>query len=102
MPSQRPAHAQSTTDCSERTLLDKEQAVNELTARVGKPAPSVSQHLDGLSMTRLVRTRAEGTQVFYRLENEQVARLVGETVYNAEHSGREVSRSRHGDDARPR
>ena len=99
MPSLRPAHAQSTTDCSERTLLDKEQAVNELAARVGKPAPSVSQHLAGLSMTRLVRTRAEGTQVFYRLENEQVARLVGETVYNAEHSGPEVSRSRHGDDA---
>lgn len=73
-------------------LIDQELAVNELATRVGKPAPSVSQHLAKLRMARLVRTRREGTQVFYRLENEHVARLVRDAVDNAEHSGPEVPR----------
>jgi DNA-binding transcriptional ArsR family regulator len=73
-------------------LIDQELAVNELAARVGKPGPSVSQHLAKLRMARLVRTRQEGTQVFYRLENEHVARLVRDGVYNAEHAGPEVPR----------
>ena len=73
-------------------LIDQELAVNELAARVGKPAPSVSQHLAKLRMARLVRTRREGTQVFYRLENEHVGRLVRDAVYNAEHAGAEVPR----------
>ena len=71
-------------------LIDQELAVNELATRVGKPAPSVSQHLAKLRMARLVRTRREGTQVFYRLENEHVAQLVRDAVYNAEHAGPEV------------
>jgi DNA-binding transcriptional ArsR family regulator len=73
-------------------LIDQELAVNEMAARVGKPAPSVSQHLAKLRMARLVRTRREGTQVFYRLENEHVAQLVRDAVYNAEHAGPEVPR----------
>jgi DNA-binding transcriptional ArsR family regulator len=73
-------------------LIDQEMAVNELAQRLGKPAPSVSQHLAKLRMARLVRTRREGTQVFYRLENEHVARLVRDAVYNAEHAGPELPR----------
>jgi DNA-binding transcriptional ArsR family regulator len=73
-------------------LIDQELAVNELAARVGKPAPSVSQHLAKLRMARLVATRREGTQVFYRLENEHVGQLVRDAVYNAEHAGPEVPR----------
>ena len=53
-----------------------------------------------LRMARLVRTRREGTQVFYRLENEHVARLVRDAVYNAEHAGPEVPRH-HADEAAP-
>jgi DNA-binding transcriptional ArsR family regulator len=71
-------------------LIDRELAVNELAQRLGKPAPSVSQHLAKLRMARLVGTRRKGTQVFYRLENEHVARLVRDAVYNAEHAGPEV------------
>jgi DNA-binding transcriptional ArsR family regulator len=63
-----------------------EMSVNDLAARVGKPAPSVSQHLAKLRMARLVRTRREGTQVFYRLENDHVGQLVIDAVYNAEHA----------------
>ena len=35
-------------------------------------------------MARLVRTRRDGNQVFYRLENDHVARLVLDAVHNAE------------------
>jgi ArsR family transcriptional regulator, zinc-responsive transcriptional repressor len=73
-------------------LIDQELAVNELADRLGKPAPSVSQHLAKLRMARLVRTRREGTQVFYRVENEHVAQLVRDAVYNAEHAGPELPR----------
>jgi DNA-binding transcriptional ArsR family regulator len=67
-------------------LADRELSVNDLAARVGKPAPSVSQHLAKLRMARLVRTRREGTQVFYRLENDHVRQLVTDAVHNAEHA----------------
>jgi DNA-binding transcriptional ArsR family regulator len=67
-------------------LLGQELSVNELAAEVGKMPASVSQHLAKLRMTRLVQTRREGTQVFYRLENEHVAQLVTDAVHNAEHS----------------
>lgn len=68
-------------------LVDREMSVNDLADRVGKPAPSVSQHLSKLRMARLVRTRREGTQVIYRLENEHVRQLVTDAVFNAEHAG---------------
>jgi DNA-binding transcriptional ArsR family regulator len=68
-------------------LTGEELPVNELATRIGKPAPSVSQHLAKLRMARLVRTRREGTQVFYRLENDDVGQLVADAVYNAEHAG---------------
>lgn len=67
-------------------LIDRELSVNELATEVGKMPASVSQHLAKLRMTRLVRTRREGTQVFYRLENEHIAQLVTDAIYNADHA----------------
>lgn len=67
-------------------LVDTELSVTDLAAAVGKPGPAVSQHLAKLRMARLVRTRREGNQVFYRLENDHVARLVLDAVHNAEHA----------------
>ncbi len=68
-------------------LTSGELSVNELADLVGKPAPSVSQHLAKLRMARLVRTRRDGTTVYYSLENEHVEQLVTDAVYNAEHAG---------------
>jgi DNA-binding transcriptional ArsR family regulator len=68
-------------------LVDRELSVNELAEHVGKPAPSVSQHLAKLRMARLVRTRRDGTTIFYSLENEHVRQLVSDAVFNAEHAG---------------
>src|SRR5882757_10785718 len=69
------------------SLANHEMSVNELAEHVGKPAPSVSQHLAKLRMARLVRTRRDGTTIFYTLENEHVRQLVSDAVFNAEHAG---------------
>lgn len=68
-------------------LSGSELSVNELAERVGKPAPSVSQHLAKLRMARLVQTRRAGTTIFYSLENEHIRQLVVDAVHNAEHAG---------------
>jgi DNA-binding transcriptional ArsR family regulator len=78
-------------------LTGGESSVNELAERVGKPAPSVSQHLAKLRMARLVRTRRAGTTIHYSLENEHVRQLVVDAVFNAEHAGPGVP-SHHRDD----
>ncbi|OBG27660.1 transcriptional regulator [Mycobacterium alsense] len=69
------------------SLTHSEMSVNELAEHVGKPAPSVSQHLAKLRMARLVRTRRNGTTIFYSLENDHVRQLVIDAVRNAEHAG---------------
>ena len=68
-------------------LTDREMSVSELAEHVGKPAPAVSQHLAKLRMARLVRTRRDGTTIFYSLDNDHVAQLVTDAVFNAEHAG---------------
>jgi len=68
-------------------LIGREMSVNDLAVHVGKPAPSVSQHLAKLRMARLVRTRRDGTSIFYSLDNDHVGQLVTDAVFNAEHAG---------------
>jgi DNA-binding transcriptional ArsR family regulator len=67
-------------------LLDGEMAVNELAEAVGKSQAGVSQHLAKLRLARLVRTRKQGNQVFYRIENSHAGQLVEDAIYHAEHS----------------
>src|SRR6201996_7965707 len=78
-------------------LTGSELSVNDLAEQVGKPAPSVSQHLAKLRMARLVRPRREGTTIFYSLENEHVSQLVADAVFNAEHAGPGVPAHHRGD-----
>ena len=68
-------------------LVSREMSVNDLATHIGKPAPSVSQHLAKLRMARLVRTRREGTTIFYSLDNDHIGQLVTDAVFNAEHAG---------------
>lgn len=82
-------------------LTAGELSVNELAERVGKPAPSVSQHLAKLRMARLVCTRRAGTTIFYGLENEHVGQLVTDAVFNAEHAGPGVPAHHRSDVLRP-
>ena len=73
-------------------LLDAELSVGELADAVGRPAAGVSQHLAKLRMARLVRTRPQGTQVFYRIENSHVRQLVQDVFYHADHASAGVPR----------
>src|ERR1700744_6030810 len=79
------------------SLTNREMSVNELAEPVGNPAPSASQHLAKLRMARLVRTRRDGTTIFYSLENDHVRQLVMDAVFNAEHAGPGVPRHHRAD-----
>jgi ArsR family transcriptional regulator len=68
-------------------LVRQEMSVRDLADHVGKPAPSVSQHLAKLRMARLVRTRREGTTIYYSVDNDHIKQLVTDAVFNAEHAG---------------
>lgn len=68
-------------------LVARELSVGDLAAHIGKPAPSVSQHLAKLRMARLVRTRRDGTSIYYSLDNDHIRQLVTDAVFNAEHAG---------------
>ena len=68
-------------------LIGREMAMNELATEVGKPAATVSRHLSRLRLTRMVTTRRERTQVFYRLASDHLGQRVLDAVHNAEHAG---------------
>ena len=82
-------------------LAEGEMSVNDLAVTIGKPGPSVSQHLAKLRMARLVRTRREGTTIFYQLENDHVRRLIIDGLHNAEHAGPSVPAHHQGADVIP-
>jgi len=72
------------------SLLDAELSVGQLVAATGKSSTGVSQHLARLRMARLVQTRRQGTQVFYRVDSDHVRQLVQDAIFHAEHAGAEV------------
>ena len=65
-------------------LLHGEHSVNNLADHVGATSAAVSQHLSKLRLARLVKTRREGTYVFYLAENAHVRRLVEEALFHAD------------------
>lgn len=68
-----------------RVLLEGEQSVNELADVVGVQPAAVSQHLAKLRLARLVRSRRQGTRVFYVVDDVHVRRLVHEVLSHADH-----------------
>ena len=68
-------------------LVGRELSVGDLAGHIGKPTPGVSQHLAKLRMARLVRTRRDGTTIYYSLDNDHIRQLVTDAVFNAEHAG---------------
>ena len=71
-------------------LLEGESSVNALASAAGKAQTGVSQHLAKLRMARLVQTRRQGNQIFYRIESDHVRQLVRDAVHHAEHTSGEV------------
>ena len=56
-------------------LAQGERSVEELANEISQSVANTSQHLQVLARAGLVRTRREGTRVFYRLASEQVGDL---------------------------
>jgi DNA-binding transcriptional ArsR family regulator len=66
-------------------LLHGEHSVNLLAEHVGAQPAAVSQHLAKLRLARMVRTRREGTHVFYLAQDDHVRRIVEEALFHADH-----------------
>ncbi len=60
--------------------------MNQLAEVVRRAPAGVSQHLAKLRLAGLVRTRRQGNQVFYRIENEHVEQLVEDAIFHSEHA----------------
>jgi len=56
-------------------LAQGERSVEEIAGEISQSVANTSQHLQVLSRSGLVRTRREGTRVFYRLASERVGDL---------------------------
>ncbi len=66
-------------------LTEKEYSVNELSEGVAVTPSAVSHHLAKLRAIRLVRTRREGNQIFYSIDDSHVAALFREALYHLDH-----------------
>ncbi len=71
-------------------LTGRELSVNELSACVAVSASAVSHHLAQLRAIRLVRTRREGNQIFYSIDDSHVAALFREALYHLDHVRRNL------------
>jgi DNA-binding transcriptional ArsR family regulator len=56
-------------------LAQGERSVEEIATEISQSASNTSQHLQVLARAGLVRTRREGTRVFYRLASDRVGDL---------------------------
>ncbi len=66
-------------------LTEHEYSVNELSECVAVSASAVSHHLTKLRAIRLVRTRRDGNQIYYSVDDSHVAALFQEALYHLDH-----------------
>jgi ArsR family transcriptional regulator len=66
-------------------LLENEMNVGDIAARLDMTESAVSHQLRGLRQMRLVRSRKEGRQVFYALDDEHVGKLYRLGLEHVEH-----------------
>ncbi len=66
-------------------LLDGERNVGEIAAQLGMTESAVSHQLRGLRQMRLVRSRKEGRQVYYALDDDHVSKLYLMGLDHVEH-----------------
>ncbi|MDR6268443.1 MULTISPECIES: ArsR/SmtB family transcription factor [Micrococcales] len=60
-----------------------ESSVGQLASRVGRPAPAVSQHLNRLQRSGMVRRRRDGQRMLYHLVDEHAADLANTALHYA-------------------
>jgi len=61
-------------------LVDGEKPVSEIEESVGLAQATVSQHLSRLRLERLIASRRDGRQIYYRIVDDKVSTLIG-TLY---------------------
>lgn len=66
-------------------LLDDEMNVGDIAAQLAMTESAVSHQLRGLRYMRLVRSRKNGRQVFYSLDDDHVAKLYRMGLDHIEH-----------------
>jgi ArsR family transcriptional regulator, lead/cadmium/zinc/bismuth-responsive transcriptional repressor len=66
-------------------LIDSEMNVGELADRLAMTESAVSHQLRGLRQLRLVRSRKNGRQVYYALDDDHVAKLYRLGLDHVEH-----------------
>ena len=66
-------------------LTSQEYSVNELSDQVPVSASAVSHHLAKLRAIRLVRTRREGSHIYYSIDDTHVAALFKEALFHLDH-----------------
>ncbi|WP_137121278.1 ArsR/SmtB family transcription factor [Segeticoccus rhizosphaerae] len=76
-------------------LMQGESSVTCLADLVGAAPAAVSQHLAKLRLAHLVRTRREGTFVYYSAADSHVQPLLAEALSHAEHAGGQVEGASH-------
>lgn len=71
-------------------LTCKEYNVNDLSRFVPVTPSAVSHHLAKLRVMRLVRTRRDGNQIFYSIDDAHVGALFREALYHVDHVRRNL------------
>lgn len=66
-------------------LLDCELSVGEIAEKLGMTESAISHQLRDMRLQRVVKTRKEGRQVFYCLDDEHVADLFRQGLKHMEH-----------------
>jgi ArsR family transcriptional regulator len=66
-------------------LIEGEMSVSALAEGLAMTESAVSHQLRGLRQMRLVRTRKDGRQVFYSIDDDHVAKLYSMGLDHVEH-----------------
>ncbi|MCC6456928.1 MAG: helix-turn-helix transcriptional regulator [Caldilineaceae bacterium] len=72
-------------------LTRREYNVNEISRYVSVSPSAVSHHLAKLRAARLVRTRREGNQIYYSIDDVHVGALFREALFHLDHVRRHLS-----------
>lgn len=66
-------------------LEKKEIKVNDLSESLGMTKSAISHQLSRLKMTRLVKARKQGKEVYYSLNDKHVQMIIGTTIEHLAH-----------------
>lgn len=69
-------------------LFDNEKCVFDISEALGMSQSAISHQLKVLKDARLVRSRREGKNTFYSLDDEHIERIIEQVlIHNNEHNG---------------